>query len=46
LLARLNQEFGKTVLLVTHDPHAARFAARIRYLEKGELLGEGAVPGD
>lgn len=43
LLARLNQEFGKTVLLVTHDPHAARFAARIRYLEKGELLGEGAV---
>ncbi len=46
VLARLNQEFGKTVLLVTHDPHAARCATRIRHLEKGELLGEGAVPGD
>jgi len=43
VLARLNQEFGKTVLLVTHDPHAARCATRIRHLEKGELLPEGAA---
>ncbi|HVX67133.1 MAG TPA: ABC transporter ATP-binding protein [Bryobacteraceae bacterium] len=46
LLARLNKEFGKTVLMVTHDPHAAHFATKVRYLEKGELLGEGQVPED
>jgi putative ABC transport system ATP-binding protein len=44
LLARLNKEHGKTVVMVTHDPHAAHFASKIRYLEKGELLPEGEVP--
>ena len=44
ILAKLNREHGKTIVLVTHDPHAARHAARIRYLEKGELLPEGAEP--
>jgi putative ABC transport system ATP-binding protein len=44
ILSRLNKEFSKTVVLVTHDPHAAHFATHIRYLEKGELLPEGAVP--
>ncbi len=46
LLSRLNQEFGKTIVMVTHDPHAARFATRTRYLEKGELLPEGQLPAD
>ncbi|MDQ2945890.1 MAG: ABC transporter ATP-binding protein, partial [Acidobacteriota bacterium] len=46
LLSRLNKEFGKTVVMVTHDPHAARFATRTRYLEKGEMLPEGQVPED
>jgi putative ABC transport system ATP-binding protein len=46
LLSRLNKEFGKTIVMVTHDPHAAHFATKIRYLEKGELLGEGEVPED
>lgn len=46
LLSRLNKEHGKTVVMVTHDPHAARFASKVRYLEKGELLAEGAVPAD
>jgi putative ABC transport system ATP-binding protein len=46
LLARLNKEYGKTIVMVTHDPHAARFASKIRYLEKGELLREGQVPAD
>ena len=46
LLSRLNQEFGKTIVMVTHDPHAASFASRIRHLEKGELLPEGQVPAD
>ncbi len=40
LLSRLNKEFGKTIVMVTHDPHAARFANRIYHLEKGELLGQ------
>jgi len=46
LLSRLNKEFGKTVVMVTHDPHAAHSASKIRYLEKGELLPEGQVPED
>jgi putative ABC transport system ATP-binding protein len=46
LLARLNREFNKTVLLVTHDPHAAHVATKVRHLEKGELLPEGVVPAD
>jgi putative ABC transport system ATP-binding protein len=46
LLSRLNQEFGKTIVMVTHDPHAARFASKIRYLEKGRMLPEGQVPED
>ncbi len=46
LLSRLNKEFGKTIVMVTHDPHAARFATKIRHLEKGELLPEGQVPAE
>src|ERR1051325_4858873 len=46
ILSRLNKEFGKTVVMVTHDPHAARFASTVRHLEKGELLPQGAVPAD
>ena len=46
LLSRLNKEFGKTIILVTHDPHAASFASKVRHLEKGELLPEGQVPAE
>jgi putative ABC transport system ATP-binding protein len=46
LLSRLNKEFHKTIVMVTHDPHAARFASKARHLEKGELLPEGQVPAD
>ncbi len=46
LLSRLNKEFGKTIVMVTHDPHAASFATNIRHLEKGELLAEGQAPAD
>jgi putative ABC transport system ATP-binding protein len=46
MLTRLNREFGKTVVLVTHDPHAARFAKTVRHLEKGQLLPEGTLPTD
>lgn len=37
LLSRLNREFGKTIVMVTHDPNAASYATEVRYLEKGEL---------
>ncbi|HTP86517.1 MAG TPA: ABC transporter ATP-binding protein [Bryobacteraceae bacterium] len=46
LMSRLNKEFGKTIVMVTHDPHAAKFATRVRHLEKGRLLPEGQVPED
>jgi putative ABC transport system ATP-binding protein len=46
LLAKLNREYAKTVVMVTHDPHAAKTASKVRYLEKGELLPEGSVPED
>src|SRR6202795_832716 len=46
MLSRLNKEFGKTIVMVTHDPHAAHFASKARHLEKGELLPEGQVPVD
>jgi putative ABC transport system ATP-binding protein len=37
MLERLNRELGKTIIMVTHDPHAAQSAHSIRHLEKGEL---------
>jgi putative ABC transport system ATP-binding protein len=37
LLQRLNQEMGKTIVMVTHDPHAAERAHLTRHLEKGVL---------
>jgi putative ABC transport system ATP-binding protein len=37
LLGRLNRELGKTIVMVTHDPHAAERAQVIRHLEKGVL---------
>jgi putative ABC transport system ATP-binding protein len=38
ILKRLNESFKKTVVMVTHDPHAASYAHVIRHLEKGMLL--------
>jgi len=38
LMERLNSEFKKTILMVTHDPHAAERAKLIRHLEKGDLV--------
>ena len=43
LLSRLNKEFGKTIIMVTHDPHAARFASHVYHLEKGELQAQAPV---
>jgi putative ABC transport system ATP-binding protein len=46
MLGRLNREFGKTIIMVTHDPHAAKAASTVRYLDKGELLPLGKKPVD
>ena len=37
LLERLNREFKKTIVMVTHDPHAAERAQRVLHLDKGVL---------
>jgi putative ABC transport system ATP-binding protein len=44
LLAQLNRELGKTIVMVTHDPKAAARARRLIHLEKGELVPDEAVP--
>jgi putative ABC transport system ATP-binding protein len=38
LLQRLNEEFKKTIVMVTHDPHAAERASHLLHLEKGTLV--------
>jgi putative ABC transport system ATP-binding protein len=40
VLARLNSEYGKTIVMVTHDPHAASYATRVCRLDKGVLVPE------
>ena len=40
LLQGLNKEQGKTIIMVTHDPHASARAQRIVYLDKGRLFKE------
>ncbi len=42
ILTRLNHEFKKTIIMVTHDPRAARHATVTRHLEKGQLLPLGS----
>jgi len=38
LLTRLNQELGKTMVMVTHDEHCAEYASRTLHLDKGQLV--------
>jgi len=40
LLATLNRQHGKTIIMVTHDPHVAAWAKRVLYLDKGVLTPE------
>ncbi|HLI35009.1 MAG TPA: ABC transporter ATP-binding protein [Terriglobia bacterium] len=42
ILSRLNRDYKKTIVMVTHDPHAARHATITRHLEKGRLLPLGS----
>ncbi|MEN6627755.1 MAG: ABC transporter ATP-binding protein [Candidatus Sumerlaeia bacterium] len=38
ILRTLNQDFGKTIIMVTHDPKASQYGTVTRHLDKGELL--------
>ncbi len=42
LLALLNQNFRKTIIMVTHDANAARYASRTLYLQKGTFSSSDA----
>jgi putative ABC transport system ATP-binding protein len=46
LMERLSRELGKTIIMVTHDPRAARRASTIKHLDKGVLANalEAVVP--
>jgi putative ABC transport system ATP-binding protein len=41
ILEKLNKDFKKTIVMVTHDPRAAHHATAVRHLDKGVLLPEG-----
>jgi putative ABC transport system ATP-binding protein len=43
LLVRLNEEFKKTIVVVTHDAHAAERARTVLHLEKGQLMEAGGA---
>src|SRR5215813_3292755 len=43
LIKRLNEEFNKTIIMVTHDPRAASYAHASLHLEKGVLSKSGGV---
>jgi len=42
LLRQLVDEFGKTLVMVTHDAAAAKFADRVVHLDKGRIVQEGS----
>lgn len=42
LLRKLNRDFGKTIVMVTHDPHSAASASRVIHLDKGKFVEAGA----
>ncbi|MCG3182875.1 MAG: putative ABC transporter ATP-binding protein YknY [Planctomycetes bacterium] len=44
ILKQLNERFGKTIILVTHDPHAAATAQTRLHLDKGVLHAHGIEP--
>lgn len=46
LLRRLNTEFHKTIMMVTHDPRAAEHAKTVLHLDKGVLLEKSGVKAE
>jgi putative ABC transport system ATP-binding protein len=45
MLQLLNRDFGKTIIMVTHDPAAAKYAKRVLHLDKGEFVEQTAEQG-
>lgn len=45
ILQTLNQTFDKSIVMVTHDPHAMGFAKTVLRLDKGQFLQEAVHPG-
>jgi putative ABC transport system ATP-binding protein len=43
LLQKLNKDFGKTIIMVTHDPHSAAAASRLLHLDKGKFIESAAL---
>ena len=43
MLQVLNRDHGKTIVMVTHDPEAAKYAKRILHLDKGQFVEQGAL---
>jgi putative ABC transport system ATP-binding protein len=43
LLQKLNKDFGKTIVMVTHDPHSAEAASRVIHLDKGQFIEAPSV---
>ncbi|MDB5325909.1 MAG: transporter related [Phycisphaerales bacterium] len=43
LLQQLNRDFGKTIIMVTHDPHSAAAASRLIHLDKGKFVEADAL---
>jgi putative ABC transport system ATP-binding protein len=41
MLQQLNRELGKTIVMVTHDPEAAKYASRTLHLDKGRFVEQG-----
>ncbi|MBU6371248.1 MAG: ABC transporter ATP-binding protein [Alphaproteobacteria bacterium] len=41
MLQLLNRELGKTIVMVTHDPEAAKYASRTLHLDKGRFVEQG-----
>ena len=40
MLTLLNRDYGKTIIMVTHDPEAAKYAKRTVHLDKGEFVAK------
>ena len=43
LLQKLNKDFGKSIIMVTHDPHSAAAASRLLHLDKGKFIESTAM---
>ena len=43
ILQLLNKDFGKTIVMVTHDPEASKFATTQLHLDKGEFVTDSAL---